>query len=73
MIRCNHEALECAVDGPHLLFAGRGMSVREGKRRMRAREERRKTNPGIVCAEMTDDVVKDIIKGRTGSCKLLSV
>ncbi|XP_055333361.1 dystrophin-like isoform X2 [Paramacrobiotus metropolitanus] len=39
------------------------MSVREGKRRLRAREERRKTNPGLT--EMADDVVKDIIKGRT--------
>lgn len=45
------------------------MSVREGKRRQRAKEERRKTNPGLTGTEIMDDVVKDIIKGRTGELR----
>ena len=46
------------------------MNVREGIRRQRGpREERRRTNPGMADSTEEIDVIKDIVKGRTGNTR----
>ena len=40
------------------------MSVRDSKRRQRGKEEMAKSDPSN---DVADDVIKDIVKGRTGN------